>query len=39
VNPTQEHAHRAAYNRLLVLLILELLKIEDDLMREKLLEG
>ena len=39
VNPTQEHVHKAAYNRLLVLLILELLKIEDDLMRKKLLEG
>ena len=38
VNPTQEHVHRAAYARLLVLLILELLKIEDDLMRKNLLE-
>lgn len=39
VNPAQEHVHKAAYNRLLVLLILELLKIEDDLMRKKLLEN
>lgn len=38
VNPTQEHVHRAAYARLLVLMILELLKIEDDLIRKKLLE-
>lgn len=38
VNPTQEHVHRAAYVRLLVLLILELLKIEDDLIRKRILE-
>ena len=30
-NPDQDYKHRSAYNRLLILLILELLKIEDDL--------
>ena len=39
VNPAQEHVHKASYYRLLVLLILELLKIEYDLMQKKLLEN
>ena len=30
-SPNQDYKHRSAYNRLLILLILELLKIEDDL--------
>lgn len=38
VNPTQENVHKASYNRLLVLLILELLKIEDDLMRQMIVK-
>ena len=37
VDPSQEHVHKAAYDRLLILLILELLKIEDDLIRQQLL--
>ena len=32
-SPNQDYKHRAAYNRLLILLILELLKIEDDLIQ------
>ena len=30
-SPNQDYKHRSAYNRLMILLILELLKIEDDL--------
>ena len=32
-SPNQDYKHRSAYNRLLILLILELLKIEDDLIQ------
>lgn len=38
VDPTQEHVYKASYDRLLILLILELLKIEDDLIRKKILQ-
>jgi len=34
--PSKENIHRNAYNRLLILLILELLKIEDDLIIQQL---
>ncbi len=36
VDSTRDNIHRNAYNRLLVLLILELLKIEDDLICQQL---
>lgn len=35
-SPTQDYKHRSAYNRLLILLILELLKIEDDLIQRQM---
>ena len=35
-SPTQDYKHRSAYNRLLILLILEMLKIEDDLIQRQL---
>lgn len=35
-SPTQDYKHRSAYYRLLILLILELLKIEDDLIQRQL---
>lgn len=35
-DPSKENIHRNAYNRLLALLILELLKIEDDLICQQL---
>ena len=38
-SPNQDYKHRSAYNRLLILLILELLKIEDDLILRKTLEA
>lgn len=34
-SPNQDYKHRSAYNRLLILLILELLKIEDDLIQRQ----
>lgn len=34
-NPNRDYKHRNAYNRLLILLILELLKIEDDLIQRQ----
>lgn len=37
-DPSKENIHRNAYNRLLALLILELLKIEDDLICQQLVK-
>lgn len=34
-SPNQDYKHKSAYNRLLILLILELLKIEDDLIQKQ----
>lgn len=38
-SPNQDYKHRSAYNRLLILLILELLKIEDDLIQGQSTKG
>ena len=35
-NPEKENIHRNNYNRLLILLVLELLKIEDDLINQQM---
>lgn len=36
-NPQKDNIHRNNYNRLLILLVLELLKIEDDLINQRML--